>query len=303
MNTAFIKEKLSEKIESKRIFENESMSSHTTFRCGGNSALFVVVNDVDELRYVLSLVKALNTSYLVLGNGSNTLFSNRGYDGVVIKLSGDFNEIIVDGDTILAGSGALLSYVSKVAATNGLSGMEALSGIPGSIGGAIYMNAGAYDHSISEIISTVTAIDKDGDIFEYDVSELEMSYRHSLFSDNENIIISCKLQLHVDDTEAIESRMSEYTKRRKEKQPLSFPSAGSFFKRPEGHFAGALIEETGLKGLRVGGAEVSTLHAGFIINSDNATADDVIELSKEVIEKVYEKTGVKLQPEVRIIGE
>lgn len=303
METKLIKEKLSGKIAKARITEDAAMGKHTSFKCGGTASLLVVIESIDELRFALSVINAFNAPYIILGNGSNTLFSDKGYDGIVLKLSGDFEEIIIDGDSLIAGCGALLPYVSKVAVANGLSGMEALCGIPGSIGGAIYMDAGAYEHCMGDVVETVTAMTQEGEIFEYEKDELEFSYRHSLFMENGDVILFAKLKLNQADKDAIEEVMSDYMKRRKEKQPLNFPSAGSFFKRPEGNFAGALIEKSGLKGFKIGGAEVSCLHAGFIINSGNASASDVIELANTVIDRVYADSGIKLEPEVRIIGE
>jgi len=303
MDKKIIKEKLEGKLKKQNLILDCPMAKYTTFRCGGNAGLLVICENIDELSFVVSVANAFKEKLTVLGNGSNTLFTDGGFDGIVIKLSGEFNEIVFDGNEVYVGASASLPYLSKVAMTYGLSGLETLCGIPASVGGALCMNAGAYDHTISEVVVNVTAMTREGDILLYDISELEYAYRHSLFMDNGDIILSCKLRLDEGDQALIQRLMDECTEKRKAKQPLSYPSAGSFFKRPEGHFAGALIENAGLKGTKVGGAEVSTLHAGFLINSDNASASDVLDLCKLVQNTVNEKYGVMLEPEVRILGE
>ena len=303
MDYDIIKEKLSEKINKDRLIRDASMAKETTFRCGGNGALFVIVDNLEELRYTLSVIKAFGAKWMILGNGSNVLFTDKGYDGVVIRLGKEFTEIVIEGDVITAGAGAMLSYISKVAAAKSLTGLEFASGIPGSLGGGIYMDAGAYGGSMADVLTSVTAVTPEGDIYKYDKDELELSYRHSRFMDSNEVIIEAKMRLCQGNIDEIHAKMDELTKARKEKQPLSYPSAGSFFKRPEGHFAGALIEQAGLKGYTVGGAQVSELHAGFVINKGGATASDVLSLMKDVQNKVYEMSGVCLEPEVRIIGD
>ena len=303
MDKELLKEKLAGKIPAENIVEDAPMAQETTFRCGGSAALFVTTDSVDDLRYALSVIRAFGAKWMILGNGSNVLFKDSGYDGVVIKLGKDFSGVAVDGCKVYAGAAALLSFVSKLAASKGLTGLEFASGIPGSLGGGVYMNAGAYGGSISDCIVSVIAVTPDGEIYKYEKDELELSYRHSRFMDSGEIIIDAEFELKEGDPEAIQETMADLARRRKEKQPLSFPSAGSFFKRPEGYFAAALIDQAGLKGLSVGDAQVSELHAGFIVNKGNATASEVLELASEVSRTVKEKYGVELEPEVRIVGD
>lgn len=264
------------------IKHNEILKNHCTFKIGGPADNFVVVESEEELIEAMSMPRAL-----LLGNGSNVLFSDKGYRGTIVKLGEAFSKIEVQGNVIIAGAGALLAKVSNIAMENGLSGLEFACGIPGSVGGAMLMNAGAYDHSISELLD-----DKEG-----------FGYRKSPFMTNGEIVRFAKFNLVPCDKEVIKARMKEYTAKRMSKQPLSYPSAGSFFKRPEGHFAGKLIEDAGLKGFEIGGAKVSDLHAGFIINTGNATSEDVINLMKHVQNVVKEKFGVSLKPEVIIVEE
>lgn len=246
---------------------------------------------------------AKTADVMIIGNGSNILVRDGGFDGVIIKLGDAFTKVEQDGKRITAGAAALLSTVSKEAAQRGLTGMEFAGGIPGSLGGAVYMNAGAYGGEMKDVVKSVKAISPDG-MREYiaDVSELALSYRHSIFTENGDIVTEVTLELENGDKAEIEKTMRELAEKRSSKQPLKFPSAGSFFKRPEGHFAGALIEEAGLKGLSVGGAQVSPLHAGFIVNAGGAAAGDIISLMKLVQNTVKDRTGVELVPEVRIIG-
>ena len=303
MDYGLIKEKLASKLAAGNIEENVSMARKTTFHCGGSAKLLVTANSLDELRFTLSVMKDFGAEWMILGNGSNVLFGDGGYDGVVIKLGKEFYDIVIEENRITAGAAVLLSYLSKLAGAAGLSGLEFACGIPGTLGGGIFMNAGAYGGFMKDCISTVTAVTADGEIYKYDVSELGFAYRHSRFMECGEIIISAELELCFGDADAIQAAMAENNAKRKEKQPVAYPSAGSFFKRPEGYFAGALIEQAGLKGFSVGGAEVSSLHAGFIINKGNASASDVIALCRYVQDTVYKKSGVRLEPEVRIIGE
>jgi len=240
---------------------------------------------------------------MVIGNGSNILVRDGGFDGVIIKLGDAFTKIEQNGKCITAGAAALLSTVSKEAAQRGLTGMEFAGGIPGSLGGVVYMNAGAYGGEMKDVVKSVKVISRDG-MREYlaDVTELALSYRHSIFMENGDIVTEVTLELKEGNIAEIENKMREFAERRNVKQPLKYPSAGSFFKRPQGHFAGALIEEAGLKGLSVGGAQVSDLHAGFIINTGGATANDIISLMKLVQNTVKDRNGTELVPEVCIIG-
>ena len=293
-----------------KITENASMAEECSFRAGGRAGAFIKVRDTEELRGVLRFMAEEKIPHIILGNGSNTLFSDGDHDIAVIKLdeeSGFFNCMRSDEedeDIREYGASMLLSTASKMAAEAGYSGMEGLSGIPGSVGGAVFMNAGAYGYEIKDIICSAHAVSPDGsEERDFNLEEMGLGYRKSIFMDNGYIITSARFRLKKDREEDIRARMADFTERRVTKQPLRYPSAGSTFKRPEGYFAGKLIQDCGLKGLTVGGAQVSELHAGFLINKGGATATDILELIQKVSDAVYEKFGVRLEPEVRIIKE
>ena len=276
---------------------DESMSRHTTFRVGGRAAAFVSVCDEAGLKAVLDYVLSGSIPYFLVGNGSNLLVSDSGYDGVILKLAGEFDKIKVEGTRVTAGAAALLMRTAAVAAVRGLTGLEFASGIPGSVGGAVYMNAGAYGGEIADVI--VEAYTPEGAIKKQD---LELSYRSSVFKKNGKIITGAVFELQHGDKAAIREKMEELKNKRLEKQPLEYASAGSTFKRPEGNFAGKLIMEAGLSGVSVGDACVSEKHCGFVINKGNATADDVYRLICLVRDKVKEHSGVTLEPEVIMLG-
>ncbi|MBQ0098354.1 MAG: UDP-N-acetylmuramate dehydrogenase [Oscillospiraceae bacterium] len=278
--------------------ENEPMKNHTTFKIGGNADIFVKVFDKKSLSLLVSYCIENDIDYFILGKGSNILVSDDGLSKVVITLDGEFKNIEVNGETIKCGAGVALSKLCTVALDNSLSGLEFAYGIPGSVGGATFMNAGAYGGEFKDVVSSVTCLAKDGKIKTYEKGELDFSYRHSVFSDTGEIVLYTTFSLKKGEKESIKSQMDDYMFRRTSKQPLDFPSAGSVFKRPQGNFAGTLIEKCGLKGTRVGGAEVSQKHAGFIINADNATCKDVEELIKLVQKKVEEETGYFLEREI-----
>ncbi|MBR5614271.1 MAG: UDP-N-acetylmuramate dehydrogenase [Clostridia bacterium] len=282
---------------------NEPMSRHTTFKIGGPADIFLTPETEEQTAEALKAAKARNIPVFVLGNGSNMLVGDKGIRGVVLSLFKRLNKIEVAGEEIYAGAGVLLSAVSSEAAKASLEGLEFASGIPGTIGGAVYMNAGAYGFEIKEIIKSVRYMDRNGNIFEADRDACEFGYRKSRFTDTDLIILGCTLKLKHGNEAQIRERIADYTQRRVSKQPIDRPSAGSTFKRPEGNFAGTLIEKAGLKGTRVGGAEVSEKHAGFLINTGAATADDVLELIKLVQDTVYKKDGIMLEPEVKLVGE
>ncbi len=282
--------------------KNEMMKNHTSFKIGGKADYFIECDCADCLKTVLSELRKGNTPHFVLGKGSNLLVSDKGYRGAVISLAG-FDSITVQNDVITAGAGVSLAKLCVAALENGLTGLEFAYGIPGSVGGALYMNAGAYGGEMSQVVVSATVLDKDGNINEIDLSDMELGYRTSIFKTNGSIILSVKFGLKKGDSANIKAQMDDYMDRRKSKQPLEFPSSGSTFKRPEGHFAGALIENNNLKGLRVGGAMVSEKHAGFVINYDNATANDVRELMQKVKDVVLQNDGVELEPEVIFVGE
>lgn len=291
-------------IPESRILENESMAKHISFRVGGCADYYVNCTDRKELSSLLSFLTEEGVPHMLIGNGSNLLFRDSGYRGVIIHLEGEFQDCEVQGDTVIAGSGKLLSSVSSLAARSGLAGMEFASGIPGSIGGAIYMNAGAYGGEMKDIVTRVWLMSPDGK--EETVrtgTEMEFAYRNSCLQRTGEIVTKVELKLQPEDAEAIQTRIAELTEKRVQKQPVNFPSAGSTFKRPAEGYAAALIQESGLKGVSVGGAEVSEKHSGFIINKGGATATDVLQLMELVEKKVYEDSGIHLEPEVRIIGE
>ena len=280
-----------------------SMAEQTSFRCGGRAAIFAVPSSEEGLASMTAFLSENKVPLMFMGNGSNLLFTDAGYEGVVIKAGPDtMGDIRVDGDTITAGAGASLSRISKKAAAEGLTGLEFASGIPGSLGGAVFMNAGAYGGEMKQVLVSVRSMDLIGNIIERKAEDLGLSYRKSIFQENGEFILGAVIRLERGDRDTIAAKMRDLAAQRTAKQPLSFPSAGSFFKRPEGYFAGKLIEDCGLKGLRVGGAQVSSLHAGFVINCGGASATDVIDLMKVVQETVLDRFGVMLEPEVRIIG-
>jgi UDP-N-acetylmuramate dehydrogenase len=291
--------------------ENCDMSEHTSFRCGGRAAIYLEPETLEELKEAVEAANRESRAFIFMGNGSNMLFAEEGYDGWVISLRG-LKDLVLMADSgaeedqgygyIGADAGCSLSAIAKLALANRLAGFEFASGIPGSLGGAVLMNAGAYGGEMKDVLVSVRTMDIFGRIRDWKAEELELSYRHSCFMDDRTqIIISAVIRLPRGDRADIEAKMKDLAERRREKQPLQYPSAGSFFKRPEGHFAGKLIEDAGLKGLQIGGAQVSDLHAGFIINKDRATATDVIELMHVVQETVLDRFGVRLEPEVQII--
>lgn len=282
---------------------NYPLSEHTSFKIGGAAELYVCPNNLMELLTVLNILKENGVAYFLLGAGSNLLIGDGGVKGAVIKLGDGFDYAHAKGDYILAGASVSLAKLAAEAKNAELTGIEFASGIPGSLGGAIFMNAGAYGGEMKDVITEVSYIDADGAVKTVSGADCDFGYRRSMFSTGDKIIISAKLTLKKGKKEGIIATMRDLNARRKEKQPLEYPSAGSTFKRPEGYFAGALIEEAGLKGASVGGAQVSEKHAGFVINTGGATAKDVADLIKYVQKTVYEKSGVMLEPEVKIIGE
>ena len=287
------------------VIENAPMSQYTSFKAGGEAKMLVIVETVEELKEVLQTVADSQIKSMMLGNGSNTLFKDSGYDGVVIKLGDGFAEVSVNEETatVEAGASILLSVLAKQILAASLAGFEFASGIPGSLGGALFMNAGAYGGEMKDIVQSVRAVSRDGKEERiFTAEEMEFAYRHSALEENHYIAVSAVMQLQKGEKDAIAAEMKELMEKRNSKQPVAYPSAGSTFKRPEGYFAGKLIQDAGLKGVSVGGAEVSTLHSGFIINKGGATATDIIDLIHLVQNTVYDKYGVKLEPEVRIIG-
>lgn len=279
------------------------LSRVTSFHIGGNADLAVYPADAEAFAYALDAVVQAGVPYTVIGNGSNTLVRDGGFRGVVFVTT-DMRRVTIGGTRLTGGCGVLLGSVGTNASRAGLAGAEFANGIPGTLGGAVYMNAGAYGGQLADIVCETVCYDLDAkQVLHLDNAAQHFGYRHSVFMEKNYIILSATLQLTKDEPDAIRARMNDYLARRREKQPLEYPSAGSVFKRPEGHFAGKLIEDAGLKGLRVGGAEVSPKHAGFIVNVGGATARDVLELIERIREKVYAMSGVTLECEIRTIGE
>lgn len=304
MNTVTIKNKLAEIIDENFLQEDVPMSKHTSFRAGGCADLMAEPQTVEELKKVLSVLSEDGCPHMVLGNGSNILVRDSGYRGVMVKIGSAFDSITVENDRVECGAGALMSSVARAAADKALAGLEFASGIPGSIGGAIFMNAGAYGGEIVNVLEKVHLVSKDGSRdFYMNADELDMGYRHSLLHETGDLAIGAVFRLEHGDKDEIKTTIAELAARRNEKQPVNYPSAGSFFKRPTGYFAGKLVQDAGLKGVSVGGAEVSQLHSGFIINKGGATATDILQLMEIVQAKVLDEFGVKLEPEVRIVGE
>ena len=290
-------------LPAEQFYINEPMSKHTTFNIGGPADYLIFPGSMDQLQAVVKLMNQCDIPFTILGNGSNVLVLDKGIRGAVIKFHAPMSYKRCEGNKIIAGAGAYLKHISQYAAENSLTGMEFACGIPGSLGGAVFMNAGAYDGEMKNVVKEVKTVTATGKVLTYGPDEFNFGYRHSVFQANGQAIAEITLELQPGNKEDIQAKMDDYTARRESKQPLEMPSAGSTFKRPEGYYAGTLIDSTGLKGLQVGGAQISTKHAGFVVNSGHATAQDVLDLIKEVQDRVYKEKGVKLYPEVRIIGE
>ena len=281
---------------------NEPMSLHTSFRTGGPAEVFIKAESTENIISAIDIAKKYNKQYIITGNGSNILVKDGGIDGIVINIGNEMSKIKCDGTKIYAQAGAMLSALATAAVDEELTGLEFASGIPGTVGGAVFMNAGAYDGEIKDIIEYADVIDSEGNTHRLIKDELELSYRHSVIAEKNMIVVGAMFNLNKGIKKNITDKMADFAKRRRDKQPLNYPSAGSTFKRPEGYFAGKLIEDSGLKGKTVGGAQVSEKHAGFVVNIGNATSSDIIALMDGCIETVYNKFGVKLEPEVRILG-
>ena len=290
-------------IESDRVRLNEPMNKHTTFRIGGNAECFVSIQSIDELRELTSLCRRENIPFFLIGKGSNLLVSDKGIPGVVAYLGEELCSISVNENLIVAEAGATLAAVAATALKEGLTGFEFAAGIPGTVGGAIRMNAGAYGGDMSQVVKWVRVLEPDGNIRTIVAEEMNFSYRYSILKDVDYIVLAAGIALNCGDEKSIRMSMMELAERRKEKQPLEYPSAGSTFKRPEGYFAGKLISEAGLSGARVGDAVVSEKHNGFIVNEGCATAEDVKQLIETVRKKVYENSGVLLETEIIFVGE
>ena len=282
---------------------HEPMKKHTTFRIGGPADYYLCPHSIEELQKILQICKEKKIEFFILGNGSNLLVSDKGYRGAVIQLWKNFSDIDRKGTTIIVKAGALLSKVAAEALEESLTGMEFASGIPGTMGGAVMMNAGAYGGEMKDIIREVTVLTREGELLTLSKEEMNFGYRTSVVKEKGYVVISAELQLRKGDREEIRKVMDELKERRVTKQPLDMPSAGSTFKRPEGYFAGKLIMDAGLRGFSVGGAQISEKHCGFVVNKGDATAADVLGLIGEVQKRVQEKFGVALEPEVKFLGE
>jgi UDP-N-acetylmuramate dehydrogenase len=297
----YIKE-LSGKIDCK-IVQNEELKNHSYFKIGGNADLFAEPSRYEELREIIQAANKYDIEFYVIGNGTNLLVSDKGYRGLIIKIGEKFSDIMINDNIIIAGAGALLSKVAKDTAANGLCGLEFACGIPGFVGGGVAMNAGAYNGEIKEAIHCVSCMNKHGEIYNYTIEEMNFGYRDSKVLTDDLIVLSVQFNLEYGDKEKILARVKLLNEKRTASQPLSYPSAGSTFKRPENGFAAKLIEDAGLKGFKHGGAMVSDLHSGFVINYNKASCQDVMEIMEIIIKTVQKKFNIILEPEVKIIGE
>lgn len=280
----------------------ESMASHTTFRIGGLADCFVQLENTEQLIKVQKYLSQVGVPFFILGNGSNLLVSDAGFRGVILQIGPKMNRVTVEGNVIVAQAGASMAQIARTAMEHELTGMEFASGIPGTIGGGVVMNAGAYGGELSQIVTQVNVVNNEGEIMELDNETMEFGYRTSALKNHPFIVTSCTLCLKPGNQEEIRAKMADFQQRRREKQPLEFPSAGSTFKRPEGHFAGKLIMDAGLSGYQIGGAQVSPKHCGFVVNTGDATAKDIKDLIDYIRETVYERFSVHLEPEVIMLG-
>lgn len=287
----------------KNVVFDEPMRCHTTFKIGGAADIFAMPESEDEVRGIAELCRKSGIPYMIMGNGSNMLVSDKGIRGAVIQIGKNMSSCSIDGEKVYAQAGILMSALANAVLNEELTGFETLSGIPGTLGGGIYMNAGAYGGELSSVVEAVTYLDENGEVITQSADKLGFGYRKSIFQNGKLTVLSCVLHLKKGSRDEILEAMKDYNHRRSSKQPLSMPSAGSTFKRPEGYFAGKLIQDSGLMGFSIGGAQVSEKHAGFIVNKGGATARDVLDLIEYVQKTVYDKFSVHLEPEVRLIGE
>lgn len=295
-------DKLREIVGADSVKENENMANHTTFKCGGDASLYIAPNSQDELVEVLRILREANYPYMVIGNGSNLLVKDSGYDGAIVEVDKKISDIDVRGEEIIVEAGAKLSKVATIAMENDLANFEFAHGIPGNMGGAVVMNAGAYGGEMKDVLKWVKVVDQNGEVKTLENEELELGYRTSRVMKEKMIVLEACIKLELGIMGEVADVMALLMSKRKASQPLEYPSAGSTFKRPEGYYAGKLVQDAGMKGYRVGDAMVSDKHSGFVINCGNATATEVIQVIKDVQAKVKEEFGVDLEPEVRIIG-
>lgn len=289
-------------VGTEQVWAQEPMKKHTTFRVGGCARYLVEPGDVQQLSAVVNACQEQKVPYYVVGNGSNLLVSDAGYNGVIIHLFKNMSEIRTEGNHMILQAGALLARAARTACREGLSGLEFASGIPGTVGGALVMNAGAYGGEMKDVVSRVTVLTSEGEPREYTKEQMAFGYRRSRLTEEAGIVLETEFTLHPGRTEEIQARMEELKEKRVLKQPLEYASAGSTFKRPEGHFAGKLIEDAGLRGFRIGDAQVSEKHCGFVINRGNASASEIAEVIRQVQDRVYAHSGVRLQTEVKFLG-
>lgn len=297
-----LEQTLRDAVGADNVLVDEPMSGHTTFRVGGPADLFVIPRDVDSLRAALLACKQAGVEPYIMGKGSNLLVADEGLRGAVVQLAGNLSQVDVDGTTVVAQAGVSNSKVAALALRSSLAGYEFAAGIPGTVGGAAIMNAGAYGGEFKDVATSVTCLTRDYEVVEVPAGQTDWSYRHSMMGDAGMIVVSATLELQPGNADEIQAHMEDLAHRRSDKQPLDLPSAGSTFKRPEGHFAGKLIQDAGMQGHQVGGAQVSTKHAGFVVNVGGATAADVRQVIADVQKRVFDQFGVMLQPEVRLWG-
>ena len=305
MESVDIYNKLIKNFDSTKVLINEPMKKHTSFKTGGNADVFVKPSNIDEIKYIVDFSKKENIPLTIVGNGTNLIVKDNGIRGIVMKIDFQYYDVKKNNDKVLikAGAGVPLTKISNLAKNNSASGLEFAVGIPGTIGGAVYMNAGAYGSEMKNVVKTTTYMDLDGNINTISNSEHHFEYRNSVFSKNNCIILETLLELPIGDSNEIKASMKQNVLSRTEKQPLDKPNAGSTFKRGNGFITAKLIDECGLKGYKIGGAEVSTKHAGFIVNSNHATSKDILNLSEYVKSEVYKKFNVNIELEVKVIGE
>lgn len=289
-------------VQEDNIHLQEPMEQHTTFRVGGPADCLVELENTEQLKKIQQYLYAIEMPFMVLGNGSNLLVSDSGYEGIVLQIGNRMSDVQVQGNFVIAQAGAPLAKIARVAMEHGLTGLEFASGIPGTVGGGVVMNAGAYGGEMSQVITKVTVLNKNGELLELDNETMEFGYRNSIIKHQPFVVTEVTFELKSGDAKQIKATMEELNAKRREKQPLEYPSAGSTFKRPEGYFAGELIMNAGLRGKQVGGAQVSEKHCGFVINKENATATDIMQLIHEIQATVEEKYDVKLEPEVIFLG-
>ncbi len=301
MDINFVYDSLKKIAGEDNVLRDVPMSKHCTFRTGGNAALFVSPSGATQLMDIVSFARLNNVPYYVIGNGSNLLVDDAGYDGVIIHIGKNMSSVDVVDNVIIAMAGASLAKTASVAYEHGLAGLEFASGIPGSVGGAVYMNAGAYGGEMKDVVTATTYIDKRGHMGMVKGDEHQFDYRKSVFGDGD-IILMTTFELKPGDKDEIAVKMADFNGRRRDKQPLDMPNAGSTFKRPEGHFAGKLIEDCGLRGYSIGGAQVSEKHCGFVVNKGDATTEDILKLIEHIQDTVYQKFGVMLETEVKYLG-